>query len=79
MFTTRTEYVNINGTPKVRARQGGKQRTMLWDLSQSTDWNHGAAAGLLIREKFPEQIPVWLGTPGHHDSNDSGTKHGFEV
>jgi hypothetical protein len=68
----RTSYVNVNGTPKVLAKGAGKQRTTAWDLSKSTDWNHGNAAGALA---------LVLGLEWHdgigHDSNDSGTKHGF--
>ena len=43
-----TTYKNINGTPKVLARGMGVQKTTNWDLSKSTDWNHGTAAGALI-------------------------------
>lgn len=73
MTTIRTEYKNVNGTPKVVAKGGGKQRTINWDLARGTDWNHGTAAGTLA---------LALGLSWHdgidHDSNDSGTKHCFQ-
>ena len=72
MNIIRTEYVNVNGAGKVRAKGGGKQRTVPLDLSKSSEWNHGAAAG---------ELALVLGWPWsddiEHDSNDSGTKHGF--
>lgn len=68
----RTEYVNVNGAGKIRAKGAGKQRTVPLDLSKSSDWNHAEAAGTLA---------LALGLTWHdgigHDSNDSGTKHGF--
>jgi hypothetical protein len=86
----RTQYVNVNGTPKVLAKGGGKQRTTAWDLSKSTDWNHGNAAGVLAKVLLATSAP---GTADEiekrfhdaasgamfHDSNDSGTRHGFKV
>jgi hypothetical protein len=79
----RTEYVNVNGTPKVRAKGWGKQRTVAWDLSKSTDWNHGTAAGVLVlaAEPFtPDRLTMYAtgAVAIGHDSNDSGTKHGFQ-
>jgi hypothetical protein len=81
----RTEYVNVNGSPKVRAKCAGRQKTTNWDLSRSTDWNHGTAAGALILALG--QNDSWIvgdaiesideGNAAH-DSNDSGTKHGFQ-
>jgi len=68
----RTSYVNVNGTPKVIAKGGGKQRTVPMDLAKSSDWNHGTAAGTLANALG------WVWNDGiEHDSNDSGTKHGF--
>lgn len=63
---------NGSGRPQVIAKGGGKQRTVSVDLSKSSAWNHGNAAGVL---------GLVLGLEWHdgigHDSNDSGTKHGF--
>ncbi len=68
----RTEYVNVNGTPKIRAKGGGVQRTTPLDLSKSTAWNHGHAAGVLAT------VLGWEWHSGvEADSNDSGTKFGF--
>ena len=70
----RTQYVNVNGTPKVVAKGKGKQRTIPFDLARSSDYNHGHAAGTLA---------VALGLNWHggiiHDSNDAGTQHGFFI
>ena len=84
LFTIRTAYTNVNGTPKVVAKGHGKQRTMPWDLSKSTDWNHGAAAGILANVLLsPEQRAKVRHPSGlqrlAHDSNDAGTKHGFSI
>lgn len=88
----RTAYVNVNGTPKVVAKGMGRQKTIPWDLSKSTDWNHGTAAGALILHVQAVSPELQYGDNivtaairsldagyGKHDSNDSGTKHGFEV
>lgn len=80
----RTAYTNVNGTPKVVAKGGGKQRTVNWDLARSTDWNHGNAAGtLLVAILSPLDRAKVLHPSGAqrlgHDSNDDGTKHGFSV
>ena len=75
----RTAYkTNASGRSQIVAKSGGKQRTHNFDHRYSSDTNHGHAAGMLIREKFPETIPAWL-SGGEHDMNDSGTRHGFEV
>jgi hypothetical protein len=68
----RTEYRNVNGTPKVTARGAGRQKTIPFDLAVSSERNHGNAAGelaLLLGLSWSNAI--------EHDSNDSGTKHGF--
>lgn len=61
------------GASRITAKGGGKQRTIPFDPAKSTDRNHGEAAGTLA---------LVLGLTWHdgiaHDSNDSGTKHGFE-
>lgn len=69
----RTQYkTNASGRSQILAKGGGKQRTVNYDDSRSSDWNHGNAAGVL---------GLVLGLTWHdgigHDSNDSGTKHGF--
>lgn len=82
----RTSYVNVNGTPKVRVRGHGRQYTHLWDPAKSTDWNHGTAAGgfflakgAAITSATVEQVVAAIDAgKAHHDSNDAGTKHGFE-
>lgn len=68
----RTEYVNVNGKGRVRAKVAGKQRTVDYDPARSNNYNHGLAAGT---------VAMAAGIKWHkdavHDSNDSGTKHGF--
>ncbi|HWV45305.1 MAG TPA: hypothetical protein VN039_04630 [Nitrospira sp.] len=62
-----------NGNGKILAKGGGKQRTIASDPAKSNNWNHAIAAGTLASV---------LGLTWHpgigHDSNESGTKHGFE-
>lgn len=46
--------MNITTTPhptkqKIVAKGGGKQRTVEFDTGHSEAWNHGAAAGTLLR------------------------------
>lgn len=70
-----TKYkTNASGRSQVLAKGGGKQRTVNWDASRSTDWNHGNAAGtlaLVLDLKWREGIS--------HRQNDAGTEHMFEV
>ena len=73
MYVIRTQYrTNASGRSQILAKGGGKQRTVNFDASKSSDWNHGTAAGVLA---------LALGLAWHdgieHDQNDSGTKHGF--
>lgn len=70
----RTEYkTNAKGRGQIVAKGGGVQRTTSVDQSKSSDWNHGHAAGVLaLVLGWP-----WSGSV-EHDSNDSGTKHGFQ-
>lgn len=76
-----TKYTtNVNGRSQIVAKGGGKQRTVSYDPSRSNDWNHGAAAGTLLRVHFGQ-----VGQPAlddlmsniTHGSNDSGTVHTF--
>lgn len=73
MVVIRTSYKsNANGTGQIVAKCGGKQRTVNLDLSKSNDWNHGNAAGTLaLVLGLPADVDI------EHDSNDSGTGHGF--
>jgi hypothetical protein len=79
MFIIRTAYKsNAQGRGQILATIDGieghkrRQRTVNIDLSKSSDWNHGHAAGVLA-----EVVGLdWH--PGiEHDSNDDGTRHGF--
>ena len=84
MFIVRTSYTNVNGTGKIVAKGHGKQRTVNYNPAMSSEWNHGAAAGTLLNVLLsPEQQAKVRHPSGHqrveHDSNDSGTKHGFKV
>jgi hypothetical protein len=69
----RTSYqTNASGRSQILAKGGGKQRTVNYDDSKSSDWNHGNAAGtlaLVLGLSWDDRIG--------HDSNESGTKHGF--
>lgn len=75
MTVIHTKYVtNSAGRSQVKATGGGRQRTVNWDASRSTDWNHGNAAGVLglvLGLKWREGIS--------HRQNDAGTEHMFEV
>jgi hypothetical protein len=84
-----TTYKNVNGTPKVVATAAGRQKTVNWDLSKSTDWNHGTAAGALIIAMH-KRDPLTTNPPrafvrsmdnvgAEHTSNDAGTVHRFDV
>lgn len=86
----RTSYkTNANGRGQILAKGGGKQRTVSVDLSKSSDWNHGNAAGTLIvaltasnmpgstADEIHAELARIAALPIGHDSNDSGTKHGF--
>lgn len=71
----RTSYnTTATGAGRVTAKGAGKQRTIPFDPAVSSERNHGNAAGTLA---------LVLGLSWHdgitHDSNDSGTKHGFVV
>lgn len=73
MYIIRTAYkTNPNGRGQIVAKGNGKQRTVSFDPSKSSDWNHGAAAG---------ELALVLDLPWHegieHDMSDDGTKHGF--
>jgi hypothetical protein len=48
--TITTQYrTDPSGKGKVTAKADGKQRTVSYDPSRSVDYNHGAAAGALLR------------------------------
>jgi hypothetical protein len=47
MTITTTYKTNLNGTGKITAKGGGKQRTINYDHSRSIHQNHGDAAGVL--------------------------------
>lgn len=89
-----TTYKNVNGTPKVVAKGMGVQKTTNWDLSKSTDWNHGTAAGALILHKSSTMHPLTQQNGDHlgsaavrsikagastHEASDDGTRHVFNV
>lgn len=70
----RTAYTThpTTGASRIVAKGAGKQRTVPFDPSVSSDRNHGLAAGVLalaLGLSWSDDIA--------HDSNDSGTKHGF--
>lgn len=79
MYIIRTAYKsNAQGRGQIVATIDGfegskrRQRTVNMDLSKSSDWNHGNAAGVLA-----EATGLGWHDAIEHDSNDSGTKHGF--
>lgn len=69
-----TYKTNANGRAQILAKGNGKQKTVSYDHAQSMDWNHGNAAGTLA---------LTLGVEDHdgmtHETNESGTRHVFEV
>lgn len=52
MNITTTYKTNHNGRSQILAKGGGKQRTISFDAARSFDYNHGAAAGILLRAHF---------------------------
>jgi hypothetical protein len=72
MYVIRTAYKFVNGGCKIVAKCSGKQRTITFDTTRSSDHNHGTAAGTLA---------LALGLEWHpgieHDSSDDGTQHSF--
>jgi len=77
MFVIRTSYsTNAKGAGQILATvatsKGRRQRTVPFDQSRSSDWNHGNAAGTLA---LAVDLPWHDGI--EHDSNEAGTKHGF--
>lgn len=93
MNITTTRKSNDKGASQIVARGiGGKQKTTAWDLSKSTDANHGiAAANLIIHvqhteahlqygDNLPANVVRSLDAGyGTHTSNDAGTVHKFDV
>lgn len=88
-ITTSYHTVERTGAGRITAKGGGKQRTVSVDLSKSSDWNHGNAAGTLIvaltasnmpgstADEIHAELARIAALPIDHDSNDSGTKHKF--
>lgn len=93
MHITTTRKSTPAGRPQIVARGiGGKQKTTDWDLSKSTNWNHGTAAANLIIHvqntspelQYGDNLPFYARNSldagyGSHDSNDAGTVHKFDV
>lgn len=77
----RTAYTThpTTGASRIVAKGGGKQRTVPFDPSKSSDWNHGNAAAEVARLLFVGDTARHIAADlCAHDSNDAGTKHGFE-
>lgn len=73
MMILRTSYkTNGSGRSQILAKGGGKQRTVNYDDSRSSDWNHGTAAGTLALALGLSWSPNI-----EHDMSPDGTKHGF--
>ena len=86
-ITTKKTNSLTSGAPKILATAGKRQKTVNYDLSKSSDWNHGQAAGALllsVDEKddsnLSSQFVVGLheGTVDHQVS-DGGGKHSFTL
>jgi hypothetical protein len=88
MNITTTYKTNDNGRSQIVAKANGKQRTVSFDPSKSSDWNHGNAAGVLIlaldaKNEFPfnRRADGLVRSIDHnevtHTANDGGTVHRF--
>jgi hypothetical protein len=80
----RTQFKsNAHGAGQIVATSGGRQKTTNTDLSKSSDWNHGTAAGALLLAIPAHPFNTALVVKGFdalsHDSNDSGTVHTFSL
>lgn len=84
---TTTKFNGPQGTPKVKAVAGKRQKTVNYNLAKSSDWNHGEAAGALllsVDEKdgsnLANRFVVGLheGTVDHQTS-EGGGKHSFTL
>lgn len=82
---TTTKFNNDSGAPKVKATAGKRQKTVSYDLSRSSDWNHGNAAGALLLAMDEKDgttlgnefvIGLHQGTV-QHDISEGGGKHRF--
>lgn len=84
---TTTKFNNDQGAPKVKATAGKRQKTVNYDLSKSSDWNHGQAAGALllsVDEKDGSNLSTQFVMGLHagtvdHQTNDTGGKHSFTL
>lgn len=81
----RTTYSThpTTGAGRIVAKCDGKQLTTPYDPAKSSDWNHGAAAGNLLTSGKFDGLLISLTAERiaamEHDSNESGSKHGFAV
>ena len=74
MFTVTTRYRTTDkGQGRITATAQGKQATTVYDHEHSREWNHGNAAGELLRRMgFTSNIGVT------HTAHDNA-RHTFEV
>jgi hypothetical protein len=94
MNITTTYKTNGQGRSQILAKGMGRQKTISFDASKSSDWNHGTAAGALIIHVNSTLHPLERqngddlrraavrsidGGYSTHDSNESGTVHRFVV
>lgn len=85
-ITTRKTNNGLTG-PKIVARSGNAQKTVAYDLSKSSYYNHGAGAAALIqhidkRDGLSHGLvavrDIALGNVKHDTSEDGGT-HTFII
>ena len=79
MNITTTYKTNAAGTGQILAKSGGKQKTVSYDQTKSSAWNHGTAAGAFLLAKDNDDPLLLAGENWTHDSNDSGTVHKFSL
>lgn len=79
MFTIRTKHTsNASGRGQVIAKGHGRQRTVSWDHSRSSDANHALATGALLNVLADERQQAILRHPSggqrvQWEHNDDGS------
>lgn len=83
-MTITTKYqTNAQGRSQILVKGEGKQLTVSFDPSKSSDWNHGNAAGDFLLTKVPSLAAVLIvhpqSRPITHTASDDGVIHKFKV
>ena len=87
MQITTKKANNASGAPVIIAKGGGAQKTTRYDLSKSSDWNHGAAAAALLNHLDSKDdgiralaaASVLASGQARHEVSDGGGVHKFNL